>query len=118
MTMFTNLACRIIVIVGTLACLALSFSGCHCKYEASQDSENEEQYPTLNRTIMDKIVGLSDQIMREHGFDLTDYRRDITEDSVTYYVKYSLFDTLMLGGGALISIAKKDLKVVAKVFEQ
>jgi len=44
--------------------------------------------------------------------DMGRYKRDIVEDSISFKIYYQLKDQMMLGGGCMIQVSKRDLTVI------
>ncbi len=91
---------------------------CTISNEKKVISKKDIMKKELKGNTLSKVIEISDNEMLNKGYDLNILKREIMEDSLTYQIKYSIIDTLMLGGGGSIIISKKDLKIIRTVFEQ
>ena len=82
--------------------------------EAKVD-EIDERFPD---DIKLRAIEVADNVMKHDGADLNMYRRDIVGDSISFKIYYILKDTLMLGGGGMFRVSKKDLTVIGGYREQ
>jgi hypothetical protein len=64
------------------------------------------------------LINKSDKIMDEKGYALSGLKRTVYEDINYYYVKYELVNKNMLGGGALLTFHKSNMKLYSNCFEQ
>ncbi len=90
----------------------MSFFSCnHQKVSNNRNTSTE-------KSSKENALKIADNIIEKEGYDLSLLKREITEDNSTYTIKYSIKDSLIIGGGAKIILSKKDLKVIEKKFEQ
>lgn len=67
---------------------------------------------------VDEAEKIADEFMRINGHDLSLYNRTLESKDDSYLIKYSPKDTLVLGGGAEIEIAKTSCKYINYKFYQ
>jgi hypothetical protein len=100
----------IILLIGTMC----SIIPCRKEIMTSIDTKNIVSDPLASKALVDK----SDKIVRGKGYVVSELKRTIFEDGNYYYVKYELVKKNALGGGALLTFRKSDMKLFSNCFEQ
>jgi hypothetical protein len=78
-----------------------------------------EQNIATNQSCDQKTAKvISDRLLKKNKYILENYESEIFEDSLTFKVNYKLKNKYSDGGGAEITISKKDCSTIDRVFYQ
>ena len=104
-------------ITSIILVLTMLLIGCSVGEVKKPYSERQPENPGVG-DVMDRAVAVADSVVQEEGYDLQRLERRISQDSTFFLISYVLKDPRPLGGGAVITISREDLRIVRKVFEQ
>lgn len=77
-----------------------------------------KEYNRMDCCNKEQAKQIADRLMKKAGGDLNDLDVSIQEDSLSFMIKYSLRDTMSLGGGGYFRVSKEDCRVMEEALYQ